>query len=193
MRHQLNIYLQIDGLKWNVSEMCLKCLKCVSKSRQSHKHRCMLVQLCVRIHKCFKWLSPQWCSQRQLRPHTHTNGYLEPHSWDHTGRHTDTGVCCRSLCQLCRAEGMSSSSPLPEVSLDTTLLWHHTHYHTLAVIVSLFALTLFMAPCKKKKKKRQMFRVVIKCLFANSSLFSVWRRVKSEWVVRQTFATQVAR
>lgn len=83
----------------------------------------------IHIHtNTFNGWAPQWCSHNNWgHTHTHTNSYLEPHSWDHTGRHTDTGVCFHSLCQFCRVEDTSSSSPLPEVSPDTTLLWNHTH------------------------------------------------------------------
>lgn len=120
-------------------------------------------------HKHFEWLSPQWRSQWQLRAHMHTNSYLEPHSWGHTGRHTDTGACCRSLCRLCRAEDTSSSAPVPEVSPDTTLLGHCTHYHTAAATVPLFtSILLHLWPLVKSANTRGLFFVL------KDSNFTVW-------------------
>lgn len=100
--------------------------------------------------------------------------YLEPHSWGRTHCHTDTGVCRRSPCQICRTEDTSSSPPLPQVFLDMTLQRHPHAYLSLQIIR-----TPLMGLCGAKPQtlrpiKRFSFQVRLCFLFEGKHIQCGW-------------------
>lgn len=144
----------------------------------------------------------------QLRVHTNTfNGWahnsVQSDNWAHTciqivtWSHTaETTLAVTQTLPLVATVSVSFAGPrtcppplLSQKSLRTWPCCDTTHTITPSQQLSLRLLLLHSWPLVKAANAEGRKE----SLFANSALFSIWRKVNSVWVAGQTFATQVAR